>query len=133
MAERIVVIGDIHFPWVNQKSLACIYDFIKYIAPTMVVQIGDLYDLYSFSKFPRSHDIMTPKDELTQANADAHQMWDKIRRIAPRAKLIQLLGNHDSRIAKRAMEAFSIGESLLDLKSIWQFPKVETLFEERDE
>jgi predicted phosphodiesterase len=133
MGPRILVIGDVHFPFVNHKSLNQIYDFIKYVSPTIVLQIGDLYDLYSFSKFPRSHDIMSPKDELTQAYGDAYVMWEKIRKLAPRAKYFQMLGNHDDRLAKRVMERLPEAESFLDLKQMWSFPKVEVSKSERDE
>lgn len=133
MGHRILIIGDIHFPWVKHKSLNAIYDYIKYVTPTIIVQIGDLYDLYSFSKFPRSHDIMTPKDELTQAYGDAFNMWERIKKLAPKAKYYQLMGNHDDRLAKRVMERLPEAEYFMDLKTLWTFPKVEVVDSEREE
>lgn len=133
LGNRILVIGDCHFPWANPKTLNGIYNYIQYVSPTIIVQIGDLYDFFSFSKFPKTADVITPKEELAQGYGDAFVMWEKIRKFAPRAKLLQLKGNHDSRPLKRIIERFPEASSLLDLGHLFDFPKVQVCDSERDE
>ncbi len=63
----------------------------------------------------------------------ADEMWKIIRKKAPKAKLFQLLGNHDERPYKRLIEKAPELEPFIDLKSAWHFPKVETINDTKDE
>ena len=53
--EKTVIIGDTHFPFVHKPSLEKSISFIKEFQPKYIIQIGDLYDMLSHGKFPRSH------------------------------------------------------------------------------
>jgi hypothetical protein len=99
-----VAIGDVHFPWENAATLERIYEIVAEVQPDAVVQMGDLFDLYSASKYPRSHNLMTARDEKLQGRAKAVAFWDRVRSAAPRAERYQLLGNHDLRGFKRSLE-----------------------------
>ncbi len=131
----IVAIGDIHFPWHHEGWLAWVLDIIKETQPSLVVQVGDLYDLFAFSKYPRSHNVMLPSEELAEARACAEDMWSEIRNVNPQAELIQLKGNHDDRIEKRMIEHLPEMESLLmpTLQALWAFDGVKTINDSREE
>src|SRR5580698_3984216 len=97
---KIFIVGDLHFPYHNRKALRKIYEAIKKEKPTHIIQIGDLYDQYSFSRFTKKN-ITTSTTELFRARKAAMFFWNRIHRLLRNSKNIQLLGNHDIRLTKR--------------------------------
>ena len=132
---RILVIPDQHFPFVNKRHLAALIDAAKELKPTHIVNVGDTYDMYSFSRFARSLDVMTPKQELKKGRAMAEKMWKDLQAVAPGAKCFQVLGNHEERIYKRLMDAAPEYESLIGqpIKELLTFPGVRTLKSSKSE
>lgn len=130
-----VAFGDLHFPFAHQRKLAAALASVRRLKPRMIVQVGDLYDLFSFSRFPRSHSVITPKAEIQRARAEAEQFWRSVRSAAPAARCYQLLGNHDERLVKRVMASLPEFEPFLaDLhRQLWQFDGVTSHGAERDE
>lgn len=94
---KILVLGDTHHPFCDQKALAKVMAFAKSTQPDYIVQIGDLYDMYSFSKFSKNPGFITPDEEVERGRRDAAKMWADLHVAAPKAKLVQLSGNHDVR------------------------------------
>ena len=48
VSGKILVLGDTHFPWVHQGALEAVYAFARANPDiTDIVQVGDLYDMYS--------------------------------------------------------------------------------------
>lgn len=92
----IVIIPDLHLPWVNQRALNKLLNYIHQHSNeiTHVVQIGDLYDFYFHSKFRKNVNLCTPEQELQKGYKLAASMWKKIKNYAPKAQCFQLLGNH---------------------------------------
>jgi hypothetical protein len=127
-----VAIGDTHFPFTIWPNVERVIAAISAIKPKNVVQLGDLYDLYSFAKFPRSHNIYTPLQEIENGRRLAETFWANIRKAAPRAKLWQLKGNHDARPFKRVQEACPELGDHLALSKLWLFDGVETMADDRD-
>lgn len=132
MQKTILAIGDVHAPFTNTISLRRIEHLAKQLKPTVIIQIGDLLDLFSFSKYPRTHNLMTPKQELESGQKMAQQMWENLKKASPLSKCIQLIGNHDERPKKKLMQFVPEFESLFNLKPLFSFPKVETLDSERE-
>lgn len=132
MSDRVLAIPDVHFPFHNQDSLSLVYALIEKLHPDVVIQLGDLYDMYSFSKYPRSQDIMTPNEELAEGRQAAEAMWKNVRKSGTsKMRMIQILGNHDERPAKRIQEKYPEISSLIDLNHLWSFNGVETISEDR--
>lgn len=130
--QRVLAIPDLHFPFHNAKTLARVYDLADSLEPTTIVQLGDIYDAYAFSRYPRSHDIMTPKEELSEARLAAEALWKNLRKAAGnRTKLIQLMGNHDVRPKARLQEKYPEIASLLDIDHLWKFKDVHTIMDDR--
>lgn len=133
MRKRIVAIGDTHFPFQCNATLGRIYSLVESYKPHVIIQLGDLYDFYSASAFPRSHNIMTPREEVEEARQGAEAFWKNIRKAAPRATYFQLWGNHDVRPRKRVMEMVPALESFFKVEDMFRFPSVETLQNDRDD
>lgn len=129
------MIGDLHFPYHHKGALSVVLDVIKRDADQIshVIQIGDLYDFFSLSRFPRSHDYATPQDEITKARECAVEMWNYISKVAPRAKLIQILGNHDARLKLRLKEKIPELLNVVSFNHLWVFDGVKTYHDEREE
>jgi UDP-2,3-diacylglucosamine pyrophosphatase LpxH len=129
----VLAIPDLHFPWHHQDTLTWIYQLIADRKPDDIVQLGDLYDMYSSSRFAKTHDLMTPKQELAEGRLGAATMWKNIKTRAPKAKCWQIRGNHDVRPEKRVQELVPEVESLLEMKPIFEFPGVTTLMDPTEE
>lgn len=133
MPHKILIAGDCHFPAASNDALAKLYSLARILKPTIIVQIGDLYDLFSHGRFPRSHNIMTPAKEIEQGYEDASRFWKQLQKASPKAKCFQLIGNHDERPKKMVIRVAPELESLMNFKQIFDFPSVEVSDSERDE
>lgn len=128
--STVFVVADCHFPFHNKRAYAHMLMELKAAKPTHVVQIGDLLDQYVFSKYSRSLEI-TPNNEITLGLRYAEQLWADVARLAPKAKRIQILGNHDLRLAKRIAERLP-EMSLFLAKGTYSFTGVKVLKSDRD-
>lgn len=131
--SKIVVLGDIHFPYHNKKALREAIKYIKLEKPTHVVQIGDLYDQYSFSRFSRKN-ITLPIKELNKARKEAVRMWQEVG-AGKQLKGYQILGNHDIRLNKRVQDKLPEAQELIQyaLAPFYTFEGVTTIFDDRKE
>lgn len=129
----IFALGDVHFPFVNKKALKWAIKRIKTLQPEYVVQVGDLNDQYCFSRFAKKVNIMTPKAELDLARKMGEEMWAEIRAAAPKAKCIQLLGNHDIRIEKVLEGKAPELDFVTDWRRLYKFDGVTTYYDPREE
>jgi predicted phosphodiesterase len=133
--SKILVVGDTHFPFVNKSCLDAIFEFNKKTQPDYVVQVGDLYDLYAHSKFPRSQNIYKPEEEEALGRKGAEEMWQRLKKDNPNAKCFQLWGNHDLRPAKRVLESLPTLEHVVKeyYKRLMTFDGVTTIEDYRQE
>lgn len=128
-----VCVGDTHFPFHSRLTVERIVDAVASLRPKIVVQEGDLFDMYSWSRFPRSENIMTPLQEAKAGRKYAEMFWARIRKAAPKAKLFQIKGNHDARPYLRVQESLPEMEGFLGLDQLWTFDGVETMGDAREE
>lgn len=129
---NIVVLGDIHYPFNNEKATSAAIKLVKALKPTHIVQIGDLYDQYCFSRFTRKN-IILPEQELEEARARAEEMWKSLRSTG--ARCFQILGNHDIRLIKRVEEKLPEAQTLVrrSMLELYQFKGVRTIEDDRQE
>jgi len=132
---RIAIAGDRHEPFSHKGCTEAFYKFIEETQPTHIIQIGDLYDMYAYSKFAKSLNIYTPKEELRLGRKGAEEFWAKCRKLVPKAKCYQILGNHDWRPYKRVLEALPEAEDTCrEMFLNWfRFPGVELISDPRQE
>lgn len=133
--KKILCIPDSHFPWVDQNALAMVYYIAETEKPDIVVQLGDLFDCYAQSKFPKSMNLFTPKAEWDLARSMAEDMWKKLREILPKADFFCLLGNHMNRPMLRIEEKFPEGAHLLEdaVRKAFTFDGVHTVHDPSEE
>jgi predicted phosphodiesterase len=126
---KVFIWGDPHFPYNHKEAQRQAIAFIKKQQPDVVINIGDLYDQYSFSKYSRTLNLTTPERELRQAMIGAMKMWNQIQEVASKAKCYQLKGNHDMRMKKRIAERLPEFEGFS--KDVYKFFNVKTLKDDR--
>lgn len=133
--RKIVVIGDCHKPFVSADALSMVYTIIEKEQPDVVIQVGDLYDLYAQSRFPRSLNLMTPEAEETLARNMAIEMWATIKKLVPNANCFQLCGNHDIRPLKNVQAKWPEGEHWVKKEYISRmtFEGVKTIYDPTEE
>lgn len=133
--SKILCWPDTHYPFVNKEAESKMIEFAIQNQPDYIIQIGDLLDCYAASKFPRSQNIFTPKEEERLGIEMATSAWKRLRDGCPKAKCFQLLGNHDLRTLKRTLESLPIAEHWIEeyFKNLFKFEGVETIFDPRKE
>jgi len=128
-----IILGDTHFPFVHKDSLKKAIDYIAFKKPKRILQIGDLFDMLSHGKFPRSMNVYTPKEEMSEGRKMAEQMWKEIQKACPKAEYRQILGNHDIRPMKRIIEQYPEAEIFFDFTKWFSFDGVQTHSDIRQE
>lgn len=134
--EPTLFVGDLHAPFANLALLEKIYRFAEKHQPKCIVQIGDLYDHLSHSKFPRSTaSSFNARQEQEAARAQAETMWRELQKAAPGARCYQLWGNHDARPLKRILEVYPEAEDWVSqmITNLMTFDGVTTLDDTREE
>ncbi len=122
-----------HEPFASPAWKKWVIKQIKDRQPSYVVQVGDSRDYYCFSKFSRSHSVMTPKQEINEGRNKLEDFWAEVVAAAPKAKRYQLLGNHDVRPLKRILDAIPEAEDLIDWEAQHTYDGVECRIDEKDE
>lgn len=131
---KILCVGDLHFPFAHKKAIDQMFALTDGLDISHVVQLGDLYDFYSPSRFPKKL-FITPEDELIQAREGGIEFWKRVQKQFPKAKCHQILGNHCIRPVKLAKEtAPSLIPFVQDgMKALFKFDDVTTHFDTRVE
>jgi len=119
--STILVIGDLHAPVMHPGAVDFLADLKKTFKPDAVVQVGELFDGYTFSKFMRDPDTPNAVTEIEST----------IEALQPLYKLFPDMsvcyGNHCLRHMKRATEAglpsilFKSFKDLLECPKGWNF------------
>lgn len=125
---RIACIGDTHFPWASERACHKMYELLEEFKPTHIVQLGDLYDFFSQSKFPRPL-IITPRDEAKMGREMAVHFWRRLIKTHKKAECWQIRGNHFDRSYKRQIEFCPDNEPFLEVDSMLKFDGVQTVFD----
>lgn len=132
---KIAILGDMHEPFASDRIKADFVSFCGTFQPDYIVQVGDCMDMYSHSRFPKSHNVFTPQDEETRARKNLEEFWSILNKTAPQAKKVQLLGNHDVRPIKGVLTHMPSMEHWAQkyLKDLLTFDNVETVMDPRQE
>ena len=132
---KIAVISDIHWPFHSQRVIDAFLAFIKKNQPEHIILNGDAWDMYSHSKFPRSHNIFTPREEQTAARKFNEDFWRQVKQACPKARCYQMLGNHDVRPLRRVLDSYPAAEDWIEkiMTDLFTFEGVETFFDSRQE
>lgn len=132
---RIACLGDLHEPFSHANLKQDFKLFVERFKPDYIIQLGDAMDQYSMAKFPRSHNIFTPKQEEESARKNLEEFWSEMKKASPKAKLVGLIGNHDARVLKRTLEVMPAMEHWIEkyFKDLYTFDGVHTVIDPREE
>lgn len=127
--------SDLHRPFINKKVEARVLEYVGDVKPEWFFENGDGDDQLSHSKFPRSHNIFTPREERDLCRKQHVEFWAEARRRSPLTKFKKMLGNHDIRPIKRILESYPEGEDWIieGLRRDYSYDGVETIFDHREE
>lgn len=131
-SQRIVAIGDVHFPWQSERACIKLFEFLDFFKPTIIIQMGDLYDMFSFGRWPRVMNI-TPRDEVKLGRQMALNFWKRIRLENKKAQLHQILGNHCDRPMKQLIAKMPEMEVFADTSEMFMFDGVQTNLDSKNE
>ena len=94
--KKVLVYGDIHFPYHDEKALKILYSYMKDYKPKVIVINGDVVDFYSLSDFNKNSDYFNLQKEIDLAR----EHFRMVRKLNPKAKIYFLEGNHSKRLQK---------------------------------
>lgn len=117
--EKVLVAGDWHIPFHDEKVNELFFKFAKHERPDWVILDGDLLDFWEISKYDRVPRYgKTFEEEIDIAKA----FLKRLRKLLPNARITLIEGNHEFRlksfIVKHAPQLYGVMpiEKLLDLK-----------------
>ncbi len=122
--STILVYGDTHFPFQDDKAVDLMIQVSKDIKPDMVIINGDLIDFYSISSFRKlKPDAIRFKEELRMSIVHL----DLMRGLHPNARFIFNMGNHEDRLpnylADNAQELMDL--NCLDIAQLFEFARLD--------
>lgn len=109
------------------------YNLCRDLPVKHIIQIGDLYDLYCFSRYDKNPNFIKPVKEIEKARECAETFWNLWQEMHPKAKCWQVIGNHDQRLKKLIMSKMPELYDLIDMSHLWSFDGVRTQASQRDE
>ena len=98
-AKRVLIISDTHFPFEHPDTFKFLKALKKKYNPDLVCHVGDIVDMYRFSRYKHHPDFISPKQEVEKMRKKVK----KLQEIFP--NLYLTLGNHCTRILDKAEEA----------------------------
>lgn len=132
--SKVMIAGDLHLPWIHAGCVQNFFDDVKKEKPDIIIQIGDLFDLFSYTRFPATRGLITPDQELLNGRIAAEEFWAYLKKISPKSTKYQILGNHDIRPIKYSLENAPVLEPFVKqgLKTLFAFDGVNTIAYEDD-
>lgn len=131
----IHVISDIHWPFHSQRVIDRFLESVGDMKPQYVIINGDAWDNYSHSRFPKSHNVFTPREEEALSRTNNENFWLEVQKRSPKSICYQMLGNHSVRPLKRILETYPEAEDWIKQKmhELFTYPNVSTIHDIREE
>lgn len=108
--DSVATVGDIHFPFQNQRRLELAQVALKELQPTIISLMGDNLDNPNYSRFGTRKEWA----DSTQSGIDQYaEFLGQLRSDHPDSRIIWHEGNHDQRKEKRVRE---YNEDLLGIR-----------------
>jgi predicted phosphodiesterase len=133
--KTALILGDKHLPYEDASIAKQIYTIIKAKKPDYIIQIGDLYDFYWFSRYPKHLLSFGPEVEVNRGRAQAEKFWATVRRLSPESECYQLKGNHCDRPQKMLLKKAPELEVFFKkgFRELFEFPGVTTIHDSKQE
>jgi predicted phosphodiesterase len=114
---RVLAVSDLHIPFEHKDAFKFIKHNYNEYDCNEIVFMGDMFDVYSISRYTKSPDSLNVSDEFKRAK-DSVKTWVK---EFPKAKC--LIGNHEARINKRLTENGIPREFIKSFNELFGLPK----------
>lgn len=98
--ERILAFGCTHAPYEHKDTLDFLNDLSNSYKPDRVVHLGDVFDIYSVSDYPKD---ISHKDSWTDELKKGRKFVQQLATIFPTLDLMS--SNHDDRVYKKSRVA----------------------------
>jgi len=115
--KSIVVISDLHAPFMHPDTLPFLKAVKKKYSPDYVVQIGDEIDGHSWSYHEKNPDLDSPTKELREAINQLTPLYS----LFPKVTLLE--SNHGSLVYRKALTAGLPSSVIKGYREILQAPK----------
>lgn len=99
MNSRVLVIGDLHFPFHHQDVFPYLKEIKRLYKPDRVIQIGDETDQHSWSFHEHNPYLPNPEDELNLGRENMLQL----EKLFPSVDLLE--SNHGSLVYRRQVSS----------------------------
>lgn len=108
---KVLVLSDEQIPFHDEHVIVAVHRYLRDLQPDAIIHNGDMLDLPGLAtKFTRKNADL---GRLDKDLAIAKAMLTEERKLAPRAKIIVLEGNHEDRLRLYVQENASELEPLL--------------------
>lgn len=136
--DVIISIPDLHFPFVSRNHFLQALTYVTRLVKSLptdisihIVQLGDILDLYGFSKYAKEYSLNLMK-EIKIARESASNFWNAIPKQSNVFRY-QLVGNHDTRTVKYVSDkAPELKDFIPTPKELLVFPDVFSCEKEKD-
>jgi len=129
------ILSDTHWPFHMQRVVDLFIEYVADVKPEWVILNGDARDRYAHAKFPRSHNIFKPEEEEALSKSQNLAFWEAIKKVSPRSRCVQTLGNHDIRPLKQSLGQYPEAYTWIEkgLRESYEAPGVEIIYDHRQE
>lgn len=106
--NKFIVLSDIHYPYEDKAAIKAAVNFIDTVKPDTIILNGDILDMYDVSSFDKSPERM---QSLQKEIDKATNLFKRLRKVAPNARIVFIKGNHEFRLERYLMkhpELFSL-------------------------
>lgn len=118
-----VFISDVHLPYEDRAAYGLTLEVIKSLKPDLIFLGGDILDFYSVSRYDKdANRKLTLQSDLNYA----YEELSYLRKIAPKAEIALLSGNHENRL-DIYLNSKAEALSTLDALTIPNLLKLDTL------
>lgn len=100
MLKSLIVLPDIHFPYHHRRAINSVLEFCADHKPDRAVQLGDAYDFYRISSFPKT--AGAGMSIFKEVNAGKF-FWASL--LGSCGRVDYLPGNHEERFQKQILDA----------------------------
>ena len=119
---RRLFIPDSHHPFSDKSAYSIALEIGKEFRPDEIVILGDFFDCYSISEYPKDplkgYHIL--KDELDEASGELRRLEAFVK---PKHRIIFIEGNHEFRIRRYIRKYADILSGLITTSDILRIPK----------
>lgn len=127
MNKRVLVIGDLHFPFHHIDTFRFLSAIKRKYNPDRVISVGDETDQHSWSFHEHNPMLPNPEEELTRAKADIQKLFQ----LFPKVDILE--SNHGSLVYRKQVAAglprgvFKTYNEIYDINSSWKWHRQLTI------